>query len=68
MRRSRRATLSPGVLWAKMAALTIEDLDRGLDKWVGTNEKKALLLRRDLMAKNIAEMVAKRGEQSVFYQ
>lgn len=54
-------------LWEKMAALTMEDLDRGLDKWVGNNEKKALLLRRDLMAKQIAEMVQKRGEKSVFY-
>ena len=54
-------------LWEKMAALTIEDLDRGLEKWVGNNEKKALLTRRDLMAKQIAEMVAKRGEKSVFY-
>jgi hypothetical protein len=54
-------------LWAKMAALTLEDLDAGLDKWVGSNEKKAILLRRDLMAKNIASMVAKRGEKSVFY-
>ena len=54
-------------LWNKMAALTIEDLDRGLDKWVGNNEKKAILLRRDLMAKAITEMVAKRGEKSVFY-
>ena len=55
-------------LWEKMAALTLEDLDRGLDKWVGNNEKKALLQRRDLMAKNIAKMVAKRGEKSVFYE
>ena len=54
-------------LWTKMAALTIEDLDRGLGKWVGTNEKKAILIRRDLMAKQITEMVAKRGEKSVFY-
>ena len=54
-------------LWNKMAALTIEDLDRGLDKWVGNGEKKAILVRRDLMAKNISEMVAKRGEKSVFY-
>jgi hypothetical protein len=54
-------------LWNKMAALTIEDLDRGLDKWVGTNEKKAILIRRDLMAKQIGEMVAKRGEKAVFY-
>jgi hypothetical protein len=48
--------------------LTIADLDRGIDKWVGTNEKKAMLQRRDLMAKNIATMVAKRGEKSVFYE
>ena len=54
-------------LWNKMAALTIEDLDRGLEKWVGTNEKKAILIRRDLMAKQIDEMVAKRGERAVFY-
>ena len=54
-------------LWDKMQALTIEDLDRGLDKWVGDKEKRALLLRRDLMAKNITELVAKRGEKSVFY-
>jgi hypothetical protein len=55
-------------LWNKMAALTIEDLDRGLEKWVGNNEKKALLQRRDLMAKTIAEMIQKRGEKSVFYE
>ncbi len=54
-------------LWEKMAALTLDDLDRGLEKWVGDKEKKALLIRRDLMAKNISELVKKRGETSVFY-
>ena len=54
-------------LWNKMQALTIEDLHRGLEKWVGDREKRALLTRRDLMAKNIQELVAKRGEKSVFY-
>ncbi len=54
-------------LWNKMRALTLESLDSGLDKWVGNNEKKALLQRRDLMAKEVAGMIAKRGEQSVFY-
>ncbi len=54
-------------LWDKMAALTMEDLDKGLEDWVGAKEKRALLLRRDLMAKNIKELVAKRGEASVFY-
>jgi hypothetical protein len=54
-------------LWEKMQALTLEDLDRGLEKWVGAKEKKALLLRRDLMAKAIADLITKRGETSVFY-
>ena len=53
-------------LWAKMAALTLEDLDQGLGDWVGAKEKKALLLRRDKMAAQITQMLAKRGE-SVFY-
>ncbi len=55
-------------LWTKMQALTMEDLDRGLEKWVGNAEKKALLARRDLMAKNIAELIKTRGEKSVFYE
>lgn len=54
-------------LWEKMQALTMADLDRGLEKWVDTKGKKAMLVRRDLMAKNIAEMVKKRGEKSVFF-
>lgn len=54
-------------LWEKMKALTLEDLDRGLGDWVGNKEKKALLLRRDLIAKNIDDMIKKRGETSVFY-
>lgn len=55
-------------LWTKMQALTMEDLDRGLEKWVGNGEKKALLARRDLMAKSIAELVKVRGEASVFFE
>lgn len=54
-------------LWDKMAALTMDDLNRGLEKWVGDKEKRALLARRDLMAKAIKELVATRGEASVFY-
>jgi hypothetical protein len=54
-------------LWNKMQALTMADLDAGLQNWVGEKEKKALLTRRDLMAKTIADMVKQRGEASVFY-
>ena len=55
-------------LWEKMEALTMDDLDRGLETWVGEKEKKALLLRRDLMAKEIQKLVARSGEKFVFYQ
>jgi hypothetical protein len=54
-------------LWNRMQALTMEDLNRGLQNWVGDKEKRALLTRRDLLAKNIQELVAKRGEKFVFY-
>jgi hypothetical protein len=45
----------------------MEDLDRILGNLVGDREKRALLTRRDLMAKNIAELVKKHGEKFVFY-
>ena len=54
-------------LWEKMQALTLEDLDRGLGDLVAEREKKALLTRRDLMAKEIAAMVKKSGEKFIFY-
>ena len=54
-------------LWNKMAALTIEDLDRVLGKLVGDKEKQALITRRDLMAKNIDALIKKHGEKFVFY-
>ena len=53
-------------LWEKMQALTLESLDRDLGKWVGEGERKAMLVRRDLMAKAIDELVKKRGD-SVYY-
>jgi len=54
-------------LWEKMQALTMEDLDRVLGKWVDEKGKKAMLIRRDLMAKAINELIKKRGENSVYY-
>ncbi len=54
-------------LWEKMSALTLEALDAGLGRWMNTNQKKALLARRDQMAAVIAKMIAKRGEADVFY-
>jgi hypothetical protein len=54
-------------LWDKMKALSMDDLNRILDRWVGDREKKALLVRRDLMAKDIDDLIKKRGEKFVFY-
>ena len=55
------------VLWTKMQALTLADLDTGLGDLVGDKQKKALLERRDQMAKDIADLIKKRGEKFVFY-
>ena len=54
-------------LWNKMEALTLESLEAGLGDTVSSNDKKAILIRRDKMAEAIKELVAKRGEKSVFY-
>ncbi len=54
-------------LWNKMQALTLESLEAGLGEWVSTNDKKAILIRRDKMAEVIKDLIAKRGEASVFY-
>jgi len=55
-------------LWEKMQALTFESLKAStVGKWVSDNDLKALIIRRDLMAKAIAELVAKRGEASIFF-
>ncbi len=44
-------------LWAKMEALTIDQLNQGLGDWVGDKEKKALLVRRDKMAEQITQCI-----------
>ena len=54
-------------LWEKMQALTFESLKTGLGEWVNDNELKAIIIRRDLMAKAIEQLVAKKGEGSVFF-
>jgi hypothetical protein len=54
-------------LWEKMQALTFESLKAGLGEWVNDNELKAIIIRRDLMAKAIEQLVAKKGEGSVFF-
>jgi len=52
-------------LWTRMQALTFQSLKTGLGEWVTDDDLRALLTRRDVMSKEIAKMVAKRGE-SIF--
>jgi hypothetical protein len=54
-------------LWAKMQALTFDSLKAGLGEWVNENELKAMVIRRDLMAKAIEQLVAKKGDGAVFF-
>jgi hypothetical protein len=54
-------------LWEKMQALTMDDLTKGLGDLVGEKQKQALLVRRDLMAKEIDALVKKHGEKFVYY-
>ena len=52
-------------LWTRMQALTFDSLTTHLGEWVSDDDLRALLTRRDEMAKEIAKMVSKRGE-SIF--
>jgi hypothetical protein len=45
-----------------MQALTFETLKEKLGKWVGNGEIRAMLARRDRLAKNIDAMIAARGD------
>ena len=54
-------------LWEKMQALTFESLKEGLGEWVGDNDLKAMIIRRDLMAAEIKKLVDKRGENFIFF-
>ena len=53
-------------LWTKLLALDEPTLTNALGAWIGRNEIQAMLQRRDRMKKEIAELVAKKGEAAVF--
>jgi hypothetical protein len=53
-------------LWTKMLALDEPALTKGLGAWIGKNEIRAMLQRRDRMKEEIAKLVAKNGEAAVF--
>jgi hypothetical protein len=53
-------------LWARMAALTRDDLDRVVGEWLRPAQIEALLERRDAMARHIERQVRERGERATF--
>jgi len=55
-----------GPLWDKFKALDEAALDQGLGKWVGKSELKAMLERRDAMAKEVDRLVKAKGESAIF--
>jgi hypothetical protein len=56
------------VLWDRILALDEPALQKALGKWIGKREIRAILERRDRMKKEIAAMVASRGESAVLVQ
>lgn len=55
-----------GPLWDKFKALDEASLDQALGKWVGKGEIKAILERRDLLAKEVDRLVKAKGESAIF--
>ena len=55
-------------LWAKMQELTEPALDQAIGSVLGGGERKAILERRDRMAKAIDELVKKKGEAAVMFR
>lgn len=55
-------------LWDRISALSHDDLQRTLGRWLDGRTIDALLRRRELMHKEIQRNVARRGEAAVFLQ
>lgn len=52
-------------LWESMAALTEPDLTEAVGPWLDLGQIRAMLRRRDDMARKIAEQIATSGEAHV---
>jgi hypothetical protein len=53
-------------LWTRMQALTEESLKQALGEWVGGGDLRAILTRRDVMAKEIQKLIAEKGAAAVW--
>jgi len=56
----------PEDLWNRMKALTVESITPPLSKWLDKNDIKAIIQRRDKMAKMVDDLVKKYGADHVF--
>jgi hypothetical protein len=54
-----------GPLWEKFKALDEASLNQSIGKWVGKGELKAILTRRDEMAKEIDRLVKAKGDSAI---
>lgn len=55
-------------LWTRIDALTAADLDQALSAWLTTDERAAVLARRDEMRKAVADLVKAKGAAGVFLE
>lgn len=55
-----------GPLWEKFKGLDEASLDQALGKWVGKAEIRAILDRRELLAKEVDRLVKAKGESAIF--
>jgi hypothetical protein len=55
-------------LWEHMKALSAERISPVLGDWVGSDEIKAIIERRDRMKSEVEKLVASKGEARTFIQ
>jgi hypothetical protein len=58
----------PKALYEKIKALTAEQIKAAVTEYLTDDEIKAVLIRRDLIIKEIEKLVAKNGEENVLYE
>ena len=54
--------------WAKIEALTPEDVARVLGPWLSKDEQEAIFARREKMQQAVAKLVKEKGATRVFLE
>ena len=58
----------PKALYEKIKALTFEQIKGVVNDYLTDDEIKAVLIRKDLIIKEIEKLVAANGEENVLYE